>query len=428
MAPRPQYSLHYDNDEETPEELTAFLGKPIIAQQEATRHDESTRIMAPVRRHRQCPTISLAVSLAVFMSFLFSSGHDNNSPVVSTTTTTTTTTTTSSSLTPLLPQQQQEEEPLDHPTYCIWGPADNETIACQEAIKATACRRRRRNGREQGNRIPRLLYLGDSTTHQAYEFSYIRQAYAEHKKDALQATGVFTCNHYWRLDFGKDRCHINEQVGLDYPDTWTPPGEMEGPAMFGLENPHCQDKRGGLGDFIDCKPTKPDLESWVSTLNQEEKENLIYSGFLGVEFARDVELQTPQFLTTQENVANLLLRDRWNTKEMLQVFEKPTCIINTGHHDVIIANMTKEAYVANVQWYLHLLAEQCETIFWSATTAPEGDGRPQKIKATREWGLAVRDMLNSDAVLRHKTLYVDGYVASLSYPHMDNGKCVLSCV
>eukprot|EP00977_Amphora_coffeiformis_P020258 scaffold8028_cov165-Amphora_coffeaeformis.AAC.7 len=109
------------------------------------------------------------------------------------------------------------------------------------------------------------------------------------------------------------------------------------------------------------------------------------------------------------------------------VYEKPTCVVNTGHHDAIIGNLTgfpdaQERFVANVQWYLHLMAEQCETILWIATTAPAGDGRFQKIKQTKEWNEGVKEMLSNDPILREMSVFIDVYDASLTYGHGDNGK------
>jgi hypothetical protein len=105
---------------------------------------------------------------------------------------------------------------------------------------------------------------------------------------------------------------------------------------------------------------------------------------------------------------------------MLSVFEKPTCIVNSGHHDVLIQGMTEETYVANVKWYLHLLAGQCERLLWLATTSPETNNFPQKINTTRVWGLAVKDMLEQDAVLGMKSVYIDVFEASRDFPHKDN--------
>lgn len=100
----------------------------------------------------------------------------------------------------------------------------------------------------------------------------------------------------------------------------------------------------GLGDVMDCKPgVDPEhWQQWVSNLTDLTKQKLVHASFVGIEFARNVELQTDLFLMTQENVAHFL-STRWNTDEILQLYQKPTCVINTGHHDALIPNITKEA-------------------------------------------------------------------------------------
>ena len=304
---------------------------------------------------------------------------------------------------------------------CVFAPGAYDD--CRETIHSVMCRA---NGEHQkGAKIPRILFLGDSTLQRIIELTGLHDQYMEGKNVTIQSTGVFECKRWNHIDFGKDRCHINEQLGLAYVEekNWKAPREgLEGPAMYGAENMYCQDKRGGLGDVMDCQPDPDaDLEGWFSQLTKDEKDNLVYAGFLGVEFARDVEVQTPQFSTTQENIAHFVAQ-RWNTQEMLRIYEKPTCVINTGHHDVIITGMTQETYVANVKWYLHMMAEQCETILWPATTAPATNDRFQKIEGTRQWGLAVRNMMSEDPVLKEKTVYIDGYLASVSYEHNDNSK------
>eukprot|EP00977_Amphora_coffeiformis_P026313 scaffold25467_cov92-Amphora_coffeaeformis.AAC.1 len=226
--------------------------------------------------------------------------------------------------------------------YCTWGVEPHNQTTCQELIRTTVCRP---SGiHHTDSRIQRLLFLGDSTMGLTYQFSGYSTAYSIDRQRVLEESGLFECRRFYYRDFGGDRCHINEQLGLEYPANWTAPRNelFEGPAMYGLdpEHKHCQDKRGGLCEVLDCHPKSGlDLDNAVSVLNETERESLIYAGYIGVEFARDVELQTPQFSTTQENVASFLNRT-WNTKEMLKIYEKPTCVVNTGHHDAIIGNLT----------------------------------------------------------------------------------------
>lgn len=293
-------------------------------------------------------------------------------------------------------------------TSCTWAPDANRD--CQRAIQSQVCH-------GANNKIRRVFLFGDSTMNRLFNWGGHRKRLVGDQKRVMEHTRNFQC----RVEERRDRCNLNEQFGLPYlPNgTWTPPGSLpglyEGPLKFGLETPYCQDCHGCTASLLECQPNVFDVSTWT----EAEKVQMVYGGFIGLEFARDVEIQTPLFLTSQENVA-YYLNQTWNTERMLSVFEKPTCIVNSGHHDVLIKGMTEESYVANVKWYLHLLAEQCDVLLWLATSSPETDDFPQKINATHAWGLAVKDMMEQDAVLGTKSVYIDVFEASRDFPHKDN--------
>jgi hypothetical protein len=279
-----------------------------------------------------------------------------------------------------------------------------------------------------------------------------------------------------------ERCFLNEQLGLQYRQStnvnsttrapfWIPPKQSwEGPVMYGAQNPYCQDCSVCKYAMRECKvsesviglvaetamgrkETSNQSSSFfhvhVNTTAQDtktaDKNNnngtnwhaLMYGGFLGVEFARDVELQTDQYPTTQENIA-FYLDQVWNHPSLLQIWEKPLCIVNTGHHDAAIPGLTTAAFVQNVKWYMHLLSSVCQQFVWIATTVPlglsnkEGIPFPQGIKKTKEWNIAVHDMLMTDPILAPRLLFIDVYNASLSHEHSDNSMslavfCGLMC-
>lgn len=309
----------------------------------------------------------------------------------------------------------------DGGAWCRWAPGQNEE--CTAKIRSLVCRS------AGENKLRRLLYFGDSTTSKLFDFGGAMSALVKERKKVVESTKVMHC----RKTMALDRCDLNKILNFPYRanKTWTPPmtsdGIFEGPVAAGLANPYCQDCWGCFPGFLECQPANGAnmLDLNPTRLFQEEEFNLVYGGFMGNEFARDVELQSPFHLTTQENVA-YYLNQTWNTPEMLQVWEKPTCIVNTGHHDVMIPGITLEAYIANVRWYLHLLADQCEYILWVATSSPGSDDFVQKIRETHEWGMAVQDLLATDSILRYMSLYIDLYEASYGYPHDDNSKC--TCV
>jgi hypothetical protein len=230
--------------------------------------------------------------------------------------------------------------------------------------------------------------------------------------------------------------------------------EYEGPVMYGTKHKYCQDCSGCEHTMMECKAVTMDdadsddnnynddsnniarqmilLNTTITDKIQNNNNNddwhrLLYGGFLGVEFARDVELQTPMFNTTQENVITYI-DQVWNHPDLLQVWEKPVCIVNTAHHDAAIPGLTTKGYLKNVQWYMHLLSSVCHQFVWIATTAPMGLYKkpkqkieyPQTIAKTKEWGEAVHDMFATDPVLAPRLLFMDVYNASISYAHIDN--------
>jgi hypothetical protein len=140
-------------------------------------------------------------------------------------------------------------------------------------------------------------------------------------------------------------------------------------------------------------------------------------GYINLEFARDVILQTQNHTTSQENIA-MFMHHNYNTPTLIEAFGKSYCFVNTGHHDAAIQGMTKEVYVENVEWYLRLLQTECHQIIWISTTSPRDNSRVQKINSTFEWGNAVWEMLANQIDL--PVAFVDVFNASVSFPHRDN--------
>ena len=259
--------------------------------------------------------------------------------------------------------------------------------------------------------------FGDSTMNRLYKWgSTYTNLVSTSRQQVLENTNLVSC----KVQDPSDRCHLNEQFGYDYPPEWVPPTLGHGPILYGLENPYCQDCRGCYPSLLECSATKNQTAlNEISRLTDSEKMELIYGSFMGVEFAKDVELQTDQYATTQENVV-AYVRNSWNAPELLEIWQPPTCLVNTGHHDVLLPNMTQQVYLDNVQWYLHLLADVCQSILWLATTAPQSDDFAQKINTTKDWGTAVQRLIENDGVLQPKTLYINVFAASRTFPHRDN--------
>lgn len=154
----------------------------------------------------------------------------------------------------------------------------------------------------------------------------------------------------------------------------------------------------------------------------DTNETVVHGGYITIEFARDVEMQSPEFLTTQENIAVFLDRD-YNTPILVEDFGKPVCVVNTGHHDVVIPKITRSMFLSNVEWYLTLLNPQCESIIWIATTAPlsiTAGKYFQTVNQTQSWNAGVKEILARTPKLLPKAVFVDVFEASRSWPHNDN--------
>ena len=97
---------------------------------------------------------------------------------------------------------------------------------------------------------------------------------------------------------------------------WVPPNHsnLEGPIAFGLTNPGCTDNRG---DWLINK----------CQLADDATREPYYLEHLGVEFARDVSMQSTLHNTTQEMVASYLGK----SPEKIS-----TILVNTGIHDALI--------------------------------------------------------------------------------------------
>ena len=300
------------------------------------------------------------------------------------------------------------------PHSCTWAPEQDDE--CKHALQALVCPQR------QEDRIPRLFFAGDSTMRKLVLKGRVLEVLQEAPRQVIQESNHgFSCRHT-----KSERCALNEFYGLPYRTNgvWLQPGELEGPLMHGLENPYCQDCRTCRTEMMICEPQEDSEHPLplvdVSSMSPTDIQQWMYASYAGLEFTRDVEIQTDQYPTSQENIAHYL-DENFNTPSILNTWEKPTCVINSGHHDVMIKGMTQDLYVENARWYLHVMEPVCHNIVWLSTNAPRSNDYAQKITQTLEWGHAVRDMLAADSILSDKSVYVDVYNASLTYEHNDNG-------
>jgi hypothetical protein len=310
---------------------------------------------------------------------------------------------------------------LDLPTQrvslsCNWSPTSNNTQCVKllsSRMKASAL------GAEPSFR--RWLFFGDSTMYILFKSSALRKILVDHSMDRITKTCPldFSCTKYLG-----NRCNLNKVFGLQYrPERqWSPPNYTlgEGPVDHGLQHPYCHDCAYCYSELLACtrnlsnNRTCPD--STLKTLH--------YGGFINMEFARDVKMQSPNFGTSQENIALLFLNStQWNQDLILSSFGPTACIIGVGFHDMAIPSITMSRFIDNVKWYLRLLHPTCGHFIWLANTAPAASTEnlyAQGFNRTLEWNMAVHDLLESAPDFRHKSSFVDVFNASISFPHADN--------
>lgn len=138
-----------------------------------------------------------------------------------------------------------------------------------------------------------------------------------------------------------------------------------------------------------------------------------------VEYASDVEQQTPHTTTTQETVALYM-------KNQLQFFNFTSsdvvCVVNTGLHDQKLCTGKSNEYCRiiygeNVRFYLRQLQISCGSIVWIATTPVRGDRRQmQKNESILVWNKDVCDILSGF----ESTYFIDVWNEALGEIHVDN--------
>jgi hypothetical protein len=194
----------------------------------------------------------------------------------------------------------------------------------------------------------------------------------------------------------------------------------EGPVKFGYSNPYCTDCDGCDTKLLTCSLWKSDDAPCSDEAASTNGGNYT-CGYLSVEFARDVELQTDQYKTTQENLLSVYIAEHWNAPiEMIEEFGRPLSVVSAGHHVIWLPNITKEIYLENIHWYLGILSQQCDFILWVANNALDDDKFVETRSQTFEWNMAVQDLLLANREFRRKSFFLDAFNDSLEYPHGDN--------
>jgi len=226
--------------------------------------------------------------------------------------------------------------------------------------------------------------------------------------------GQVTCEAH-----AADRCQLNDNFGLPYAETWVPPDPLkfEGPKKYGAENPGCSDCAGCATNFLECSYDPLNRNGDEGSYCKNNKR--VYGGFMTMEFARDLEIQTPQFQTTQENLA-AYVSHKWNTPELLELWGKPICVLGAGNHDILLDNITTEDFVRNVRFMLTTMQPACGHLVWLGNTTNGRESEyPQTMRQMKSWDAAVKEMIESEPLLLGMSSFIDVIDASLTFPHAD---------
>ena len=299
----------------------------------------------------------------------------------------------------------QPIERTKFPLSCTWSPSA--ASQCQETISRWFCHKSSKSKDALGRRF---LVFGDSTmstNHLSKHFINLT---------IRDDTTMLPNNYHFRTHHG-DRCNEQTIMKLAYPENrvWIAPNHTlgEGPLGFGARQPFCSDCGGCNSLFTVCSVSKNygSITPQSRAISMSNFTPVIYGGYFKVEFARDVEMQTPQYRTSQENIAAFVER-AYNKPQLLKDWNgRPVCLISAAHHDAAIPNIAQDVCVSNVRWYIQLMQPQCDFIIWLGANLPAGFAEyAQSPARTTSWNTAVRDMIEAQPDLN--TVFVDVLEAS----------------
>ncbi len=199
------------------------------------------------------------------------------------------------------------------------------------------------------------------------------------------------------------RCDFLTYCNLPRATTWIPPSahhQIQGPLEFGLRTPFCSDLSGHS--------------------NLKFSNGSRFMEYLVVEFASDVEQQTPYGNTTQET-ALFYVKLQLGVNGLTR--EDSVCVVNTGVHDQQLCEGKSDAecldmYATNVRWYLGVLRQGCGSVIWISTTSVAGDPKyPQTNESLLEWNRVVNEELVPSY---SEAFYVDVWNLSATSPRDGN--------
>jgi hypothetical protein len=280
---------------------------------------------------------------------------------------------------------------------CTWSPADEQDCIDFVSKRIIQSATSSETAPLVAQRHPRWIFFGDSTILRLYTYSALSRVLEQ--ADRCTQCSLRTAG----------RCNMDALLQMPRASMWVPPNMSrgEGPVAFGLNNSYCQDCSGCDSRVMECVPRS-------DVADQCQDSRSVWGAFFSIEFARDVEVQSPQYGTTQENVVSYI-QTRWNTISHL---EKPICVAQAGLHDMAIPNMTQVLFLENDEWYLQLLHSVCSHVIWLGNTRVNSDEYPQKMELLFAWNQAVQSLIHRTNP--HTSTFWDVWDTSLEWTMNDN--------
>jgi len=227
-----------------------------------------------------------------------------------------------------------------------------------------------------------------------------------------------------------DYCHLEKRSDWTLPATFpnpTSPSPSPSPSNNNNNNNRSATQGQGPTEFGLHHHFCSDLAGFSNTLFQTDENEKNFMEFLVVEYASDVEQQTPHTNTTQETVS-LYLAAQLKMQNLTR--DDSVCVVNTGVHDQKLCHQGRtsdadadneclELYVNNVKSYMKQLDPVCGNIVWLGITSVRGDSdQPQRNEVSLQWNRAVNASLAR--WYPTKSFFVDVWNVSSHATHRPN--------
>jgi hypothetical protein len=221
----------------------------------------------------------------------------------------------------------------------------------------------------------RWMFFGDSTM----SLMYLNSNLSSLIESAPPHCAQCTLRH-------AQRCDLDKLIGMERVAEWQQPNTSrgEGPVAYGRRVGFCHDCIGCDTRLQECEPLPDPTCDHAQT---------VWGAYWAIEFARDVELQSPMYNTTQENVV-AYIRDHWNTVPDMNA---PICVALAGIHDMAVYRITLPTYIESFRWYLSLLHSVCSHVIWLGNARMGGAKEySQTTSKSYAWNRAMEQVLQEE--------------------------------